>query len=198
VELYDHHKRRLHNPFELMGTNSSTVVVGSFVTCPRPGEFNIYNDYVISESCLIQKPRYFAIVSSLWQGATGSASSDACCTELDECGIISAFVPRNSDKGRIILDELSSLTTCKYLPSHSFMLPTFCDLHLHAPQMLYLGTGLHLPLLEWLEKYAYKAEERIDGDLGLASKVYKRLVRRLIESGTGAALVFGTIRTETK
>jgi guanine deaminase len=78
------------------------------------------------------------------------------------------------------------------------MLPTFCDLHLHAPQMLYLGTGLHLPLLEWLDNYAYKAEERIDNDLELASKVYKRLARRLIENGTGAALLFGTIRNETK
>lgn len=64
--------------------------------------------------------------------------------------------------------------------------------------MLYLGTGLHLPLLEWLGKYAYKAEERVDSDLGLASKVYKRLARRLIENGTGAALLFGTIRTESK
>ena len=77
-------------------------------------------------------------------------------------------------------------------------MPTFCDLHLHAPQFLYQGTGLHLPLMEWLNEYAFKAEERMDADPTLARKVYERLAQRLIEHGTGAVLLFGTIKTETK
>ena len=84
------------------------------------------------------------------------------------------------------------------IPSGSFLLPTFCDLHLHAPQFLYQGTGLHLPLMRWLNEYAFKAEERLDGNPELAEKVYKRLTARLIEHGTGAVLLFGTIKTETK
>ncbi|KAF9241173.1 Metallo-dependent hydrolase [Melanogaster broomeanus] len=82
-------------------------------------------------------------------------------------------------------------------PPGSFLLPTFCDLHLHAPQFMYQGTGLDLPLMEWLDKYAYKAEESLDEKLDLAKKVYRRLAQRLTEVGTGAVLLFGTIKTET-
>lgn len=78
------------------------------------------------------------------------------------------------------------------------MLPSFCDLHLHAPQFLYQGTGLHLPLMQWLQEYAFRAEERIDNDPELARMVYTRLAQRLVEHGTGAVLLFGTIKAETK
>ncbi|KAF8527600.1 Metallo-dependent hydrolase [Hysterangium stoloniferum] len=117
--------------------------------------------------------------------------------KINDFGYISGFFPCESDQGRLILESVASNASCKFLPKYSFMIPTFCDLHLHAPQMLYLGSGLHLPLMEWLDRYAYRAEERIDSDLNLASRVYKRLARRLVEHGTGAALLFGTIRTES-
>ena len=52
--------------------------------------------------------------------------------------------------------------------------------------------------MQWLNEYAFKAEERLDGNPELAEKVYKRLAARLIEHGTGAILLFGTIKTETK
>lgn len=84
------------------------------------------------------------------------------------------------------------------VPSGSFLLPPFCDLHLHAPQFLYQGTGLDLPLMEWLDKYALKAESRLDGNPDLAHKLYTRLANRLKENGTGAVLLFGTIKEETK
>lgn len=79
------------------------------------------------------------------------------------------------------------------IPKGSFLIPTFCDLHLHAPQFMYQGTGLHLPLMKWLNEYAFKAEEKIDSDPDLALKVYDRLGQRLIENGTGAVVLFGTI-----
>ncbi|KAG8214619.1 hypothetical protein J3R82DRAFT_9695 [Butyriboletus roseoflavus] len=62
---------------------------------------------------------------------------------------------------------------------------------------MYQGTGLDLPLMEWLDNYAYKAEEGLDQNPHLATKVYRRLAQRLIEVGTGAALLFGTVKTET-
>ncbi|KAJ7600835.1 hypothetical protein C8J56DRAFT_999896 [Mycena floridula] len=83
------------------------------------------------------------------------------------------------------------------IPRGSFLLPTFCDLHLHAPQFLYQGNGLHLPLMQWLDEYAFKAEERMDADPFLARRVYERLARRLIDIGTGAVLLFGTIKEDT-
>jgi guanine deaminase len=84
------------------------------------------------------------------------------------------------------------------VPDGSFILPTFCDSHLHAPQFLFQGTGLHLPLMEWLNKYALKAEERLDSDPILAERLYRKLAQRLVENGTGAVLLFGTIKKETK
>lgn len=52
--------------------------------------------------------------------------------------------------------------------------------------------------MEWLNEYAFKAEERIDGDPVLAQKVYTKLAERLVEYGTGAVLLFGTIKVESK
>lgn len=108
--------------------------------------------------------------------------------EIDRAGFIARFGPYNGQ----------DLTDVIQLPPGSFILPTFCDLHLHAPQYLYQGTGLHLPLMEWLNDYAFKAEEKLDADPGLAERVYRRLARRLVENGTGAVSLFGTIGEETK
>lgn len=52
--------------------------------------------------------------------------------------------------------------------------------------------------MEWLDEYAFKAEEKLDADSELAARVYRRLTRRLIENGTGAVALFGTIKEETK
>lgn len=76
-----------------------------------------------------------------------------------------------------------------HLPEHSFLLPTFTDLHLHSAQYLYAGTGLDLPLMNWLGRYAFKAKTRVDGDAALAEAVYRRLGERLLENGTSAAFV---------
>lgn len=52
--------------------------------------------------------------------------------------------------------------------------------------------------MEWLDQYTYKAEERIDSDPNLARRTYTALAKRLKEHGTGAVLLFGTIKVETK
>jgi guanine deaminase len=111
---------------------------------------------------------------------------------LDPKGFIAELLPR--DKAASYL-ALPSVTT---LPAGCFLLPSFVDLHLHAPQYLYLGNGLHLPLMQWLDQYAFKAEERLDNDPILAKRVYEKLALRLKEGGTGAVLLFGTIKEETK
>lgn len=114
----------------------------------------------------------------------------------DVSGIITHFDHDESKESLYILEH--SLAPCIDIAPGSFIMPTFSDLHIHAPQFLYQGTGLHLPLMEWLNEYAFKAEERLDADAELALRVYKRLARRLIENGTGTALLFGTIKEETK
>ncbi|CED83271.1 Atrazine chlorohydrolase/guanine deaminase [Phaffia rhodozyma] len=115
----------------------------------------------------------------------------------DSQGYISFFGPQSSKAAIDILNRHFPAGNKHVLPPSSFFLPSFSDLHIHAPQYLYAGTGLDLPLMEWLERYAFRAEQRIDGDKELAERVYERLGRRMIEVGTGAALVFGTINTES-
>ncbi|KAK2465760.1 hypothetical protein APHAL10511_002304 [Amanita phalloides] len=110
-------------------------------------------------------------------------------------GFITHFESALSDASKSLFE--SSTEHVLSIPFGSFLLPTFCDLHLHAPQFMYQGNGLDLPLMQWLDKYTFKAEERLDGDAVLARKVYEHLARRLIEHGTGAVLLFGTIKEET-
>lgn len=120
---------------------------------------------------------------------------------VDSKGYIVEIVPKESEEARSIIEKASKQSppvVVSELPRGSFLLPTFVDLHLHAPQFLYLGSGLHLPLMKWLNEYAYKAEERLDADPELAGRVYARLAERLLEAGTSAVLAFGTIKTETK
>jgi guanine deaminase len=89
------------------------------------------------------------------------------------------MTPANSQQSKQFL-ELNSKEAIVTIPTGSFVLPTFCDLHMHAPQFLYQGTGLDLPLMKWLDTYALKA--RLDEDPELANRVYTvRLATRLKE-----------------
>ena len=73
------------------------------------------------------------------------------------------------------------------------ILPSFADLHLHAPQYPMLGMGMDLPLLDWLSTYTFRTEARFaDGDF--ARKVYGQLARELIAWGTTRAVVFSPFR----
>ncbi|PPR04502.1 hypothetical protein CVT24_013108 [Panaeolus cyanescens] len=107
-----------------------------------------------------------------------------------------------SRKSQLLIDQHANVqnhaSNYIVLPQGSLLLPTFCDLHLHAPQFLYQGTGLDRPLMQWLDAYALKAEARLDAEPQLAKRVYDRLAQRLRENGTGTVVLFGTIKNETK
>ncbi|KAH9049915.1 Metallo-dependent hydrolase [Lactarius hengduanensis] len=108
---------------------------------------------------------------------------------VDTTGHITHFGHASTALSRSLISNESN-NPVVLIPPGSFLLPTFCDLHLHAPQFLYQGTGLHLPLMD-------QAEERLDREPDLARRVYTRLGERLVENGIGAVLLFGTIKEET-
>ncbi|KAF5367818.1 hypothetical protein D9757_010350 [Collybiopsis confluens] len=114
---------------------------------------------------------------------------------IDISGHIVHFDHAQSEKSVELIRFYDGLVIA--IPPGSFILPTFTDLHLHAPQFLYQGTGLDLPLLEWLHRYAFKAEEKLDTDPELARKVYRRLADSLLKAGTGTVCLFGTLKAET-
>ena len=69
------------------------------------------------------------------------------------------------------------------------ILPSFADLHLHAPQYPMLGMGMDLPLLEWLNAYTFKTEARF-ADTDYARRVYRSLAAELIAGGTTRVSMF--------
>ena len=75
------------------------------------------------------------------------------------------------------------------------ILPAFADLHLHAPQYPMLGMGMDLPLLEWLNTYTFKTEERF-ADTEYARQVYRRLAAELIANGTTRVAMFSSRHTD--
>jgi len=72
------------------------------------------------------------------------------------------------------------------------VLPGLVDAHCHAPQYVFTGTGMDLPLLEWLNKYTFPCESRFK-DLEFARLAYTKAVSRHLSYGTTFCSYFGTI-----
>jgi guanine deaminase len=77
------------------------------------------------------------------------------------------------------------------MPEGSYVLPGFCDLHVHAPQWPQLGKALDVPLEVWLQQYTFPLEARY-ADLAFAERAYAGLVDDLLSNGTTTALYFAT------
>ena len=75
------------------------------------------------------------------------------------------------------------------------IMPSFADMHLHAPQYPTLGMGMDLPLLDWLDAYTFRTEARFS-DTEYARRVYRQLAEDLISSGTTRAAVFSSRHTD--
>ena len=79
--------------------------------------------------------------------------------------------------------------------SGMLVIPGMADLHIHAPQFAYRGTGMDYELLDWLEHAAFPEEIRYE-DPDYAGKAYGIFARRMQQSATTRAVVFGTIHPE--
>ena len=77
----------------------------------------------------------------------------------------------------------------------ALVLPAFCDLHLHAPQMVNRGVGYDQELLPWLETYTFPVEARY-GDTDFAEAAWKRFLNRMWANGTLRFSAFATIHKE--
>lgn len=77
----------------------------------------------------------------------------------------------------------------------ALVLPAFCDLHLHAPQMVNRGVGYDQELLPWLETYTFPVEACY-GDADFAEAAWKRFLNRMWANGTLRFSAFATIHKE--
>ena len=82
------------------------------------------------------------------------------------------------------------------LDERSVLLPGLIDTHLHAPQWPQLGTGLDLPLEEWLFEHTFPLEKRLT-DPAFAGVVWPQMVSTLLAHGTTTAVYYATIDVET-
>ena len=75
------------------------------------------------------------------------------------------------------------------------IVPGFIDCHVHFPQLDIIGS-YGAQLLDWLNQYAYPAEERF-ADPDHAREVAKVFIDELLRNGTTSALVFGTVHAHS-
>ena len=75
------------------------------------------------------------------------------------------------------------------------IIPGLVDLHIHAPQFAYRGTGMDYELLDWLTKIAFPEEARY-ADPVYALKAYRIFADKMKKSATTRANIFGTVHTE--
>ena len=79
--------------------------------------------------------------------------------------------------------------------TEKLILPGMADLHIHAPQYAYRGTGMDYELLDWLEQIAFPEESRY-ADAEYAAIAYGIFAQKMKQSATTRAVIFGTIHTE--
>ena len=72
------------------------------------------------------------------------------------------------------------------------IIPGMTDLHIHAPQYTFRGTGMDLELLEWRETNTFPEEAKYK-DVLYANEAYAKFAKNLKHSSTTRACVFGTI-----
>ena len=75
------------------------------------------------------------------------------------------------------------------------IIPGLVDLHIHAPQFAYRGTGMDYELLDWLEQVAFPEEIRY-ADNEYAAAAYSIFAEKMKRSATTRAVVFGTLHTD--
>lgn len=111
---------------------------------------------------------------------------------VDDSGVITEMHQGESEGGRHAMD--SAALAVRLGPGQR-VLPGLIDLHLHAPQWPQLGTGLDLPLEQWLFEHTFPLEARF-ADTTFAAEVWTHMVPTLLAHGTTTALYFGSIHEE--
>lgn len=111
---------------------------------------------------------------------------------IDATGRIVAVHEAGSTAGAAAVRAASDVVR---LRPEQRLLPGLIDLHLHAPQWPQLGTGLDLPLEDWLFEHTFPLEARyVDGDL--AQRVWDDMVPTLLAHGTTTVTYFSSVHEE--
>lgn len=80
--------------------------------------------------------------------------------------------------------------------SGKIIIPGLVDLHIHAPQYAFRGMGMDMQLLDWLNTYAFKEEQKYT-DTDYAKKRYSKFVQDIKNSATTRLSIFATLHVES-
>ncbi len=108
---------------------------------------------------------------------------------VDATGVIVDVMPIDDQRAD---DLVSSARHVVRLGDSERLLPGLIDTHIHAPQWPQIGTGLDLPLEEWLFAYTFPLEARY-ADESFADRVWRHMVPSLLAHGTTTAVYFSSI-----
>ena len=111
---------------------------------------------------------------------------------VDAHGVIVEILPAGHERHASTLSRARADDRLTTAPRGCFWLPGLVDLHVHAPQWPQLGTALHLPLEDWLQRHTFPLEARC-ADLDHADRIYRSLVSTLLAHGTTTAVYFATL-----
>ncbi|MBR4314369.1 MAG: amidohydrolase family protein [Lachnospiraceae bacterium] len=75
------------------------------------------------------------------------------------------------------------------------IIPGLVDMHLHAPQYIFIGLHMDMKLLDWLNTYTFPAEAKYK-QLSFAKKAYDIFVNDLTHTSTTRFSMFATIHNE--
>lgn len=114
---------------------------------------------------------------------------ESCVIAVDASGVILDVVASGSERATSLV---STARRVERLSPDERLLPGLIDTHIHAPQWPQLGTGLDLPLEEWLFAYTFPLEARY-ADETFADRVWRHMVPSLLAHGTTTAVYFSSI-----
>ncbi|GMI31632.1 hypothetical protein TrRE_jg6444 [Triparma retinervis] len=100
------------------------------------------------------------------------------------------------ENGRIMKFGRTEGAECTLPRCSGVLTPGLIDLHNHAPQHAFKGTGLDKPLMGdggWLESYTFRAEKKCCADLKYAKRTFQEAVRDGLRNGTTCAIYFGVL-----
>ena len=111
---------------------------------------------------------------------------------VDCDGVIVGVLAASSVEGQA---AIAGATIVRRLSSTELLLPGLIDTHVHAPQWPQLGSGLDLPLEQWLFENTFPLEARyVDGDF--AQRVWDDMVPCLLAHGTTTVVYYSSIHEE--
>ncbi|OAL38163.1 guanine deaminase [Fonsecaea nubica] len=122
---------------------------------------------------------------------------------VDDTGKISHIYPQlEPENGRSLEDSIGSvlnrpdaqLPVVRLESPSQFLVPSFIDTHVHAPQFSMRGLGQGLHILEWLDQITFPHEAKFC-DTDYARQVYSRCVEMGLRQGVTTACYFGSLHT---